>query len=118
MSSNGSPSPGRRAGSVENGPGLCVRLLQTECIAVVGSPSSTVPDDCSRAVIATGLPTQANRNRHISTGSENRKRSECNWAAARTCLRNFPTSLKACTGGPMSVGVASTMLPKSDQTLA
>jgi hypothetical protein len=40
-------------------------------------------------------------------GLGNRKRSECGWAEARTCLRNFPTSRKACTGGPTSDGVAS-----------
>jgi len=33
-------------------------------------------------------------------------------------LRSFPTSRKACTGGRMSDGVAFTMWPKSDQTLA
>jgi type IV secretion system protein VirD4 len=30
----------------------------------------------------------------------------------------FPTSQEACTGGPMSDGAASMMLPKSDQPLA
>ena len=34
MSSSVSPSNGRRVGSVASGPGLCVRLLQTACIAV------------------------------------------------------------------------------------
>ena len=79
--------------SVENGPGLCVRLLQTECIAVVGSPSSTVPDDCSRAVIATGLPTQANRNRHISTGSENAK-NQTQLGGSPNMLEEFPNKPK------------------------
>ena len=32
------PSHGRRARSAGNGPSLCVRLLQTACIAVAGSP--------------------------------------------------------------------------------
>ena len=54
----------------------------------------------------------------ISGGLGNHKRSECGWAEARTCLRSSPTSRKACTGGPTSDGVASTMLPKSDQPLA
>ena len=82
------------------------------------SPSCTAPGDCSPAVTAIGLPMRANRNRHISAGSGNHKRSECGWAEARTCLRSFPTSRKACTGGPMSDGAASMMPPKSDQPLA
>src|SRR5215510_4969895 len=40
------------------------------------------------------------------------------WAEARTCLKSFPASQKACTGGRMSDGAASTMWPKSDQSLA
>src|SRR5258708_32191433 len=56
------PSPGRRAGSVASGPGLCVRSLQTGCIAVAGSPSCTEPDACSPAVTAIGLPTHARPN--------------------------------------------------------
>ena len=108
-------TPCRFGGS---GPGLCVRLLQTACIAVVALPSCTVPGGCSPAVTAIGLPTRASKNRPISAGSGNRKRSECNWAAARTCLRSFPTSRKACTGGPMSDGVASMTPPKSDRPLA
>ena len=56
--------------------------------------------------------------RLISGGLGNPRRSECGWAEARTCLRSFPTSQEACTGGPMSDGAASMMLPKSDQPLA
>jgi hypothetical protein len=54
----------------------------------------------------------------VSGGLGNPRRSECGWAEARTCLRSFPTSQAACTGGPMSDGAASMMLPKSDQPLA
>ncbi len=108
------PSPGRRACSVASGPGLCVRSLQTGCIAVAGSPSCTEPDACSPAVTAIGLPTQASRNRPVGRGLGNHKRSECDWAEARTCLRSSPTSRRACTGGPTSDGAAFTMLPRSD----
>jgi hypothetical protein len=92
--------------------------LQTEFIAVAASPSCTVPGACSPAATAIGLPTRASRNRLISGGLGNPRRSECGWAEARTCLRSFPTSQEACTGGPMSDGAASMMLPKSDQPLA
>ena len=108
------PWPGRRAGSVESGPGLCVRSLQTGCIAVAGSPSCTEPAACLPAVTAIGLPTQASRNWPIGGGLGNRKRSECGWAEAQTCLRSSPISRRACTGGPTSDGAASTMLPRSD----
>jgi hypothetical protein len=37
MSSNGSPSPGRRAGSVENGPGLCVRIAGRRVTKLYGA---------------------------------------------------------------------------------
>ncbi len=104
--------------SVASGPGLCVRLLQTECIAVAALPSCTGPVDCSHAVTAIGLPMRANRNRHTSAGLGNHKRSECSWAEARTCLRSFRRNRKACTGGRMSDGAASMMPPKSDQPLA
>ena len=73
---------------------------------------------CSHAVTAIGLSMRASRNRPISAGLGNHKRSECGWAEARTCLRSFPTSRKACTGGPTSDGVASMMPPKSGQPLA
>ena len=112
------PSPGRRAVSVASGHGLCVRWLQTEFIAVAASPSCTVPGACSPAATAIGLPTRASRNRLISGGLGNPRRSECGWAEARTCLRSFPTSRKACTGGPMSDGAVSMMPPKSGQPLA
>jgi hypothetical protein len=117
-SSSGSPSNGRRAGSVASSLGSCVRSPQTGCIAVAGSPSCTEPDACSPAVTAIGLPTQASRNRPVGGGLGNRKRSECGWAEARTCSRSFPISRRACTGGPTSVGVASTMWPKSDRPSA
>src|SRR6476646_11008221 len=86
-SSSELPSNGRRAGSVESGPGLCVRLLQTECIAVAASPSCTEPGACSPAATAIGLPTLASRNRPIGGGLGNHKRSGCGWAEGRTCLR-------------------------------
>ena len=105
--SSGSPSRGRRAGSVANGLGLRVRSLQAECIAVAGSRSCTEPDGCLPAVTAIGLPTQASKNRRISGGLGNRKRSECSWAEAPTCLKTSRTSQRACTGGPTSVGVSS-----------
>ena len=103
---------------VASGLGLHVRSLQTGSIAVAGSRSCTAPDACSPAVTAIGLPMQASRNRPISAGLGNHKRSECNSAAAQTCWRSSPTSQKACTGGPTSDGVASTTWPKSDQPLA
>jgi hypothetical protein len=118
MSSSVSTSNGRRVVSVESGHGLCVRLLQTESIAAARSPSCRAPGDRSPAATAIGLPMRANRNRRISVGSENHKRSECGWAEARTCLRSFLTSRKACTGGPTSDGAAFMMPPKSDQPLA
>ena len=61
MSSSGLPSNGRHVGSAVSGPGLCVRLLQTACIAVVALPSCTVPGGCSPAVTAIGLPTRASK---------------------------------------------------------
>ena len=57
-SSSGSPSNGRRAGSVASGLGLRVRSLQTGCIAVAGSPSCTAPDAYLPAVTAIGLRMQ------------------------------------------------------------
>jgi len=66
------------------------------------------------AATAIGLPTPASRNRPITAGLGNHKRSECGWTEARTCLRSFPTSQKVCTGGPTSDGVASTTWPKSE----
>jgi hypothetical protein len=77
-----------------------------------------LPGDCSPAVTAIGLPMRASRNRSISAGLGNHKRSECGWAEARTCLRGFRRNPRACTGEPMSNGAASMMLPKSDQPLA
>ena len=65
-----------------------------------------------------GLPMRANRNRHISAGLGNHKRSECGWAEARTCLRNFHISRKACIGGPTNDSAAFMMPPYSDQRLA
>jgi len=73
---------GHRAGSAESGLGLSVRSLQTGCIAAAGSASCTAPDVCLPAAIVIGLPTQASRNRPISAGLGNRKKSECGWAAA------------------------------------
>jgi hypothetical protein len=99
-------------------PWFVCSVVQTEFIAVAASPSCTVPGACSPAATAIGLPTRASRNRLISGGLGNPRRSECGWAEARTCLRSFPTSQEACTGGPMSDGAASMMLPKSDQPLA
>ena len=48
------------------------------------------PGACSPAATAIGLPTLASRNRPISGGLGNHKRSECGWEEARTCLRIFP----------------------------
>ena len=118
MSCSRSPSPGRRVGSAVSGPGLCARLLQTECIAAAASPSCTAPGAFTPAATAISLPMRANRSRHISAASGNHKRSECGWAEAQTCLRSFPTSQEACTGGPISDGAKSTMWPKSDHPLA
>jgi len=41
-------------------------------------------------------------------GLERHRKSECDWAAARTCLRSSPTSQKACIGELMIVCVALT----------
>jgi hypothetical protein len=82
------------------------------------SATCTAPGDCSPAAIAISLLMRANRNRPVGGGLENHKRSECGWVEARTCLRGSPTSRNACTGGPTSVGVASTIWRKSDQPLA
>jgi len=118
MSSSVSASNGRRVVSVESDHGLYVRLLQTEPIAAARSPSCTAPGDCSPAVTAIGSPMRANRNRRISVGLGNHKRSECGRAEARTCLRRSRRNPRVCIGGPMSDGAASMTPPKSDQRLA
>ena len=94
MLSSGSPSPGRRAGSAVSGPGLCVRLLQMECIAVAASPSCTVPGACSPAATAIGLPMRASRNRPISAGSGNHKKSRMRLGGSPNMLEEFPDKPK------------------------
>jgi hypothetical protein len=74
--------------------------------------------DCSPAVTAIGLAMRANRNPRISGGSENRKRSECGWAEARTCLRRSLRNPRACIGGPTNDSDVFMMPPKTDRSLA
>src|SRR5262245_44044571 len=99
-------------------PWFVCSVAANSCTAVVASPSSTVPGDYLPAVTAIGWPTTASRNRRISAGLENHKRSECGWVEAPTCLRSFPTSQRACTGAPTTDCVASMTSLRSDQLLA
>jgi hypothetical protein len=87
------------------------------CTAVDGSPSSTVLGACSRAATVIGLHTRASRNRPVTEGFGNRRKSEFDWVAARSCWI-FRTSRKVCTGGHMTVRAAFMMLLKSAQSSA
>ena len=99
MSNSELPSNGRHAGSVENDPGLCVRLLQTECIAVAASPSCTVLGACSPAATAIGLPTLASRKSAHQRGLGKSQKIRMRLGGSPNMLEDFPEKPKGMHRG-------------------